>query len=249
MPAREAQPDSPGPDPTRPVPGRATDNAPGDPILSSSASGDLTPRNTELPVPLEQPIDASLEAAARPRATDPTVIAAARAGDEDALRRLLAPEPDRLYAVCLGMLRDPDAARDAAQDALVRIIRGLETYDGRARFTTWTTRIALNVCLTRLRQSARRAGLDRRFAVSSRPIGGEPEAGSRVEETERARRAADTLSQLSEEHRTVLVLRDVRGLDLDRISEALGLPIGTIKSRLFRARIALRTLLEQHDTS
>ena len=183
----------------------------------------------------------------KPRATDPKLIAAAKAGDEAALRRLLAPEPDRLYAVCLGMLRDPDVARDAAQDALVRIIRGLDTYDGRARFTTWTTRIALNVCLTRLREVERRARLDAKHAAGSRLTNREPDAVSRVQGAERGRRAAEALSQLSEEHRTVLVLRDVRGLDLDRISEALGLPIGTVKSRLFRARIALRGVLADQE--
>lgn len=173
------------------------------------------------------------------------LLAAARDGDEDALRSLLAPETDRLYAVCLGMLKNPEAARDAVQDALVRVIRGLETFDGRARFTTWTTRIALNTCLTRLRESERHARLNARFPT--RPT--EPGPGSRVQETERARRAAHALEALSEEHRTVLVLRDVRGLELDQIAETLGLPTGTLKSRLFRARAALRTELESNDQS
>ena len=186
------------------------------------------------------------DAAAR-HAFEATLIAAARARSEDAARRLLEPESDRLYAVCLGMLKNPDAARDAAQDALVRIIRGLESFDGRARFTTWTTRIALNVCLTRLREAHRHARLDARFPFRGHPGTAEPDAASRVEDQERARRAADALATLSEEHRAVIVLRDIRGLELDQIAETLGLPTGTVKSRLFRARLTLRDALSEPD--
>ncbi len=175
-----------------------------------------------------------------------SLIDAARSGDEAALERLLAPETDRLYAICLRMLGRPDQASDAAQDALVRVIRGLEGFDGRARFTTWTTRIAMNVCLTRLRDRQRRARLDPTAAYtreSARPA--EPAAPGRVQGEEDARLVAAALAELSEEHRAVLVLRDIRGMDHDQIAEVLGLPLGTVKSRVFRARAALRDLIDQ----
>lgn len=181
-------------------------------------------------------------------ADDAATLNAAKEGDADAVRRLLAGEPERLHAVCLGMLKDPEAARDAAQDALVRVIRGLETFDGRARFSTWTTRIALNVCLTYLRDTKRHARLNARFPARTFARTAEPEGSSRVQDAERARRAADALATLSEEHRTVLVLRDIRGLDIDHVAEALGLPTGTVKSRLFRARLALRDALGEPES-
>lgn len=175
-----------------------------------------------------------------------TLIEAARAGDQSALERLLGPETERLYAICLRMLGRPDQAADASQDALVRVIRGIEGFDGRARFTTWTTRIAMNVCLTRLRDRQRRARLDPAAAYareSARPT--EPTAPGRVQGAEDARLVAGALAELSEEHRAVLVLRDIRGMDHDQIAETLGLPLGTVKSRVFRARAALRDLVEQ----
>lgn len=187
-----------------------------------------------------------------PSPADPPakLIDAARAGDRAALERLLEPETERLYAICLRMLGRPDQASDAAQDALVRVIRGLEGFDGRARFTTWTTRIAMNVCLTRLRDRQRRARLDPAAAYtreSARAM--EPGAPGRVQGEEDARLVAGALADLSEEHRAVLVLRDIRGMDHDQIAEVLGLPLGTVKSRVFRARAALRELVDQASES
>lgn len=187
-----------------------------------------------------------------PSPADPPakLIDAARAGDRAALERLLEPETERLYAICLRMLGRPDQASDAAQDALVRVIRGLEGFDGRARFTTWTTRIAMNVCLTRLRDRQRRARLNPAVAYtreSARAM--EPGAPGRVQGEEDARLVAGALADLSEEHRAVLVLRDIRGMDHDQIAEVLGLPLGTVKSRVFRARAALRELVDQASES
>lgn len=190
---------------------------------------------------------------------------------------LLARHQPRLYAVCLRMLGRPDPAADVLQDALVRIIRSLHQFDGRAQFGTWSTRIAMNACLSWLRRERHRRhphlsalGLERDPAPADRsptsswaspPAPPRPAAASdpaaeldpalrvqtaddRAGEAERLLRA---LEQLSDEHRAILILRDVRGLEYEQIGHVLDLPLGTVRSRLFRARAALRQHLESPD--
>lgn len=199
-----------------------------------------------------------------PGDADPRVLERARAGEREALDRLLTPYLGRLYLLCLRMLGRPDDARDAAQDALVKIIRGLPAFDGRSRFSTWATRVAMNACLTRLRARARERGRlvageatppDRLVFGSparARPVGvdniaddsREPDAAARVQLADDRARVLRALQAVSPEHRAVLVLRDVHGLEYDRIAAVLEVSIGTVKSRLFRARAALREQVE-----
>jgi RNA polymerase sigma-70 factor (ECF subfamily) len=172
-------------------------------------------------------------------------IRAAADGDRAALHDLLEPEAGRLYAVCLRMLGDAVAAEDASQEALIRIIRSVSGFDRRSRFSTWTTRIAMNVCLTRLRERKRRDRHAPKVRIhAGASARGEPEADERVQDREQRRAVLSALDALSNEHRAVLVLRDVRGMDHEQIGAVLGLPVGTVKSRVFRARAALRGLLE-----
>lgn len=169
---------------------------------------------------------------------------------------LLEAYEDRLYGVCLRMVRNPDTARDLTQDAFVKVIQGLDSYDGRARLSTWMIRVTMNVCLSHLRKQKlrRHASLDAPTrAAADRPwsLGAsleqstEPAADSPVERSQMRRRIEEGLAQLEEDHRAVLVLRDIRGLDYREIAEVLAVPIGTVKSRLFRARAALRDELEK----
>jgi RNA polymerase sigma-70 factor, ECF subfamily len=132
---------------------------------------------------------------------------------------------------------DADAA-DATQEALLAIVRGLDRFDGRARFGTWAYRVATNACLDELRRRARR------------PDPGLPE----YEQAPADRRGADdgvvdritiddALAQLPEEFRVVIVLRDQLGMDYAEIGEALDIPPGTVRSRIARGRGRLATLL------
>jgi RNA polymerase sigma-70 factor (ECF subfamily) len=160
----------------------------------------------------------------------------ARAGDREALAHLLGPELDRIYAVCRRMVRGRGDAEDLAQEALVRIIRGLPSFDGRSSLSTWMTRVAINTCLSWGRSRSRRSEITLAFppeAEPDRPAGvqSEPEEVARIDRA---------LERLSPEHRAILVLRDVRELDYEQIGAALDLPVGTVKSRLFRARAAFR---------
>lgn len=142
--------------------------------------------------------------------------------------------------------QDADAA-DAAQDALIAIVRGLPRFDGRSRFTTWTYRIAVNACLDELRRRRRRpapAELDDDHAQLS--LVGRPEPLDTA--TERVDIDA-AIRQLPLEFRAPVVLRDLCGLDYAEIATVLEIPPGTVRSRIARARAALAPLLAGNPTA
>ena len=181
-----------------------------------------------------------------------------RRGDSGALGALLARYQDRLFAVCVRMVGDRELAADLAQDAMVKLIEGLGSFDERAKFSTWAIRVTMNVCLSRLRSEKlrRHASLDAPLDPGQRPsgkaarpatpiaAGGEHAGLEGVSQDEARRRVQAALLRVDPEQRAILVLRDSRGLEYDQIAEALAVPVGTVKSRLFRARAALRQALE-----
>ena len=187
-------------------------------------------------------------------------VRAIQAGDGSALTPLLTRYQDRLFGVCLRMVGDRDLAADLTQDAMIKVIEGLGSYDGRAKLSTWMIRVTMNVCLSKLRAEKvrRHVSLDAPSSPERHPSGrgsgaayaprvdneGEPVGLGRVERDEVRQRVAAALHRVAPEQRAILVLRDCRGLDYDQIAEVLSVPVGTVKSRLFRARSALRDVLE-----
>lgn len=194
---------------------------------------------------------------------DASLIAAARNGDQSALATLLTRHQARMFGLCYRIVHHREMAADLCQDAMVKIINGLDGYDGRAQFTTWFTRIVINVCLSKLRSEKLRkhASLDAQLGggasaaqsdsstTLSRTIRQSRELtpSSRVEESEERQALLAALSNLDPEQRTILLLRDQRGLDYDEIGDVLGIAVGTVKSRLFRARAALREAAERQN--
>lgn len=179
---------------------------------------------------------------------------AIRRGERDAWTTLLTRYQDRLFGVCYRMVGDRELAADLTQDAMVKIIQGLETYDGRSRLSTWLIRVTMNVCLSRMRSERlrRHASLDTgpegADRAESRIGATEPRESWRIEHQEQKQRLAEALLHLNPDHRAILILRDIRGLDYEQIAEALGIAVGTVKSRLFRARLALRQILEREES-
>jgi RNA polymerase sigma-70 factor (ECF subfamily) len=169
-------------------------------------------------------------------------------GRPEAIEELLRAYQRRVYAVCYRMVRNPDEAADLTQDALVRILEGLHSYDGRAALSTWVIRVTMNCCLSHLRkQKLRRHGsLDEPSGPGDEPWSarleaeGELSAAGRVEQAEMRAALLRALRELDPDMRAILVLRDFQELDYQQIGEVLEIPIGTVKSRLFRARVALR---------
>lgn len=182
------------------------------------------------------------------------LVRKAKAGDREALGALLADQESRLFAVCLRMVGERESARDLAQDALVKAIHALETFDERARFSTWITRIAINACVSHLRKRKLRShpSLDGAAADPADPKLSdrleqrrEPPPHSRVEQSERLEALRLAMGALSPEQRALLLMRDGQDMDYASIAEALNVRVGTVKSRLFRARAALRDAMEQ----
>lgn len=175
---------------------------------------------------------------------DQELIEAWRNGSEAALDTLFERSQGRIYGLCLRMLGRPEVAADVAQDAMMRMYEGLPRFDGRARFTTWSVRVTLNCVYShlrreKLRRHARLPEGDSGFELRSR----EPEPTARIEANDLHRSVVAGLGLLDLQARAILVLRDLQGLDYGDIAEVLGTPIGTVKSRLFRARAALREAL------
>jgi RNA polymerase sigma-70 factor (ECF subfamily) len=176
------------------------------------------------------------------------LIEAYQQGRPEAIEELLRAYQRRVYGVCYRMIRNAEEAADLTQDALVRIMEGLHSYDGRAALSTWIIRVTMNCCLSHLRkQKLRRHGSldepsgDAEEPWSARlPAEGELSAAGRVEQAEMRAVLLRALRELDPDMRAILVLRDLQDLDYQQIAEVLDIPIGTVKSRLFRARVALR---------
>jgi RNA polymerase sigma-70 factor (ECF subfamily) len=169
-------------------------------------------------------------------------VAAVQDGNRAALDTLLRRHYDRLYALCRRMTGDDADAADACQEALMAIVRGLPGFDGRSAFGTWAYRVATNACLDELRRRSRRplAGLDDRVAEGSRGLDGTSRVGDDPGEGVAGRLDLDAaLATLSHDHRAAVVLRDLCQLDYAEIGEVLGIPSGTVRSRIARGRSAL----------
>ncbi|HEX7277929.1 MAG TPA: RNA polymerase sigma factor [Acidimicrobiales bacterium] len=160
-------------------------------------------------------------------------MAAAQDGDRAALDTLLRRHHDRLYALCRRVTGNDADGADACQEALIAIVRSLKGFDGRSSFSTWAYRVATNACLDELRRRRRRPepGLPDDDRSSG---GGDEFAGV---DTRVAVDAA--LAGLPHDYRVAVVLRDLCGLAYGEIAEVLDVPIGTVRSRIARGRMAL----------
>lgn len=174
---------------------------------------------------------------------DHALVQAAAGGDRAALDTLLRRHYDRVFAVCRRITGNDADAADAAQDALISIVRSIGRFDGRSSFSTWAYRIATNASLDELRRRRRRPALvdDRADGHESAVV--DPAAGPRVEAVADRMALDAALAQVPETFRVPLVLRDVGDLDYAEIAESLDLPLGTVKSRIARGRAALAELL------
>ena len=177
------------------------------------------------------------------------LVAAARAGDEDAFGELVRMFHERVYAVIYRMVSQADDARDLAQQAWVKAWQRLGTYKQESQFFTWIYRIAVNTAMDHLRKQGRRkeVSLDA-FPVSdpkpsidwTPPSEGRPDRRLEQEEIRKAFQSA--LASLGPEHRTALVLREVEGLSYQEIAGAMKCRMGTVMSRIFYAR----RLIQEH---
>lgn len=177
--------------------------------------------------------------------TEQELIRAAAAGDEDAFGKLVEQYQRKVYHLALRMCGQEEDAADVAQEAFLAAWRGLPAFRGEAGFATWLYRLTSNAAIDHLRRVKRQRGdvsLDDEDLGLDAPDQA-PGPQERAEGQELRQAVSEGLGRLSDDHRQVLVLREVQGMRYEEIAEALDLDLGTVKSRIARARGALRKIL------
>ena len=178
---------------------------------------------------------------------DKHILARARRGELDALEELVRQYEKRVYAVALRSSGSPEDAADITQEVFLRAWRSIESFRGDSGFSTWLFRITMNLCVDHARHKNAQPQTQPLVVGeedAERPIPDTaPTPEEHLENSELGRELAAALDEVSEEHRRIVLLRDVSGLSYTEIAEVLEISEGTVKSRLSRARIALRTIL------
>ena len=171
---------------------------------------------------------------------DAALVAAALAGRTEAFGTLVERYDRAVYHLAFRTLRDTEEARDATQEAFFKAYRSLRTFKPGAKFSTWIFAIAYHACCDRL---ARR----KRYSNEELPDRADPAAGpeSAAIAGDEARRLRAAIATLPEKYRAVITLYHLQGRQYDEIAEVLGIPMGTVKTHLFRAKEQLRRILSQ----
>ncbi len=165
-------------------------------------------------------------------ATDRDLITLVAEGDREAFTELMARTEDMVFAVCLRIMGNREAARDATQETFVTLFRKADRYKGTAAVTTWLYRVTVNTCYDMLRKAKRRQA----DSLPDHIDPADPQAGDGFTSVELRGPVVEALRSLPEEFRTAVILRDVEGLALTDVAEILEVPVGTVKSRVFRGR-------------
>ncbi|HSB70005.1 MAG TPA: sigma-70 family RNA polymerase sigma factor [Candidatus Methylomirabilis sp.] len=186
---------------------------------------------------------------------DHSLVTRTQAGDVAAFEALVRRYERWVFSLTLRMVGDRGEAEDMAQEVFLKAYRGLPRFKGNSRFSTWLYAIASHHCLNHLQGRRRRPAASARGSAG---VAGEdlpaaerlpdeaPRADDLLEREELARIVQTELTFLTEEHRLILILRDIQGLAYHEIAETLGVELGTVRSRLHRARAAMRERLEAH---
>jgi RNA polymerase sigma-70 factor (ECF subfamily) len=186
---------------------------------------------------------------------DGALVARLRSGEEGAYEELVRGYGGRLLAVARRFLRSEDDARDAVQDAFLAAFRNIERFEGQARLSTWLHRIVVNAALMKLRTRRRRPETSIEDLLPgfledghmSHPASPWRKGDADPAELNQLRGLVlEKIQDLPEGYRNVLMLRDIEDLDTEETAQLMGLSTGAVKTRLHRARQALRTLLEPH---
>lgn len=198
--------------------------------------------------PPNRPMSRTNEAESRP---PDLLVEAFRGGEPGAFDAIVRAHQDRVFAFCARMLSDREDALDVAQEVFLSAYRNMAGFRGEASLSTWLLRIAANRCLNRIRQRAARTareimpgdpeGTD---DLPFQPPGKEWDRPDRMAETRETGRILEAaIARLDEDSRMLVLLSDVEGFSYEELAETAGIPLGTVKSKLHRARMALRKIL------
>ena len=173
------------------------------------------------------------------------LIERAAKGDGEAFSQLMAAQEGRMYAVALRMCGHREDAQDCLQEAMLRIFRSISGFKGQSSFATWVYRITMNTCLDELRRGKRRkaSSLDERIDAGWAPVDDMDTPEHHAMRSEQRRALERAIGELPEDMRSAVVLRDIQGCSYDEIADILDTNVGTIKSRISRARSRLREIL------
>lgn len=170
----------------------------------------------------------------------------AKAGDTECFERLIEGSRQRAYNIALRYLREEQDAMDALQESFLKVYRNLDRFHENSRFDTWVFRIVINTCNDMIRKSKRRISTESSpmayGAVEKRPEPEDPDPGpeQQVVNREQQKQILDVLEQLPKEYKEILILREIQGFSYEEIMELLDCSLGTVKSRISRARMGFR---------
>lgn len=183
--------------------------------------------------------------------TDEDIIKECQRGDRDAFNELVSKYQSRVLNIAYSMLSDKEDAFDAAQEVFVKVYKSIKNFNGQSSFTTWLYRITSNTCSDFLRKRQRGGTVislntsaedDKDFDIEDENASVE----SGIELNERQAAVRKAIGELSEEHRLVITMCDLQDMSYDEIAEILKIPPGTVKSRINRARNALKKKLSEN---
>ncbi|HWA51071.1 MAG TPA: sigma-70 family RNA polymerase sigma factor, partial [Dongiaceae bacterium] len=234
-----------------------------DNLPASNPMSSLSGAHYEAELPQQAPADPA--AGTAPHGAE--LFKRAQLGDRGAFGQIVLLFQNRLYNAILRMIGDPEEARELTQETFTRALVKIDSFRGEAGPYTWLFRIAVNLSISQLRKVQRHRTFSLDHPGSSarggngRPQRGEDQASSlldriaeqrgespadAMQRRERDQHVLEALGRLDAEYRAVLVMRDIEGFDYQQMAEVLDLPLGTLKSRLFRARLALRDELKSY---
>lgn len=184
-----------------------------------------------------------------------TLLRRLRDRDERAFRELMENHRDRVFNITYRMLGNRHEAEDVAQEVFITVFKTIESFREESKFSTWLYRVTVNHCKNRIKYLARRHDRDRdeldetsretNGAVNGTPVrAAQPDKALATAQMEKLLQEA--IGSLDDDHRAVVILRDVEDLSIEEICEITGLPDGTVKSRLHRARLVLRKKMQRH---
>lgn len=184
--------------------------------------------------------------------TESELIKKLKKGDRNAFNELVAQYQNKIINIAYGMLSDREDALDASQEVFIKVYKSIGTFSGGSALSTWIYRIAANVCKDYLRKRQRTARTVSIFGddEEENPMTELPDEKHTPEEaaehTELQMQIRKAINDLNQDYKSVLVLCDIEGMPYDRASEILRIPVGTVKSRLNRARSALRKKISEN---
>lgn len=180
------------------------------------------------------------------------LISMVKNGNMEAFEELIKNNEKIVYNICFRMLSNSEDAKDISQEVFIKIYKNIDKYNYKASFSTWIYKIAVNTCIDEIRKKKKEkeetVSIDSEIlygdnTISPQYISKEPSPEERVINKENNNDIINSINKLSEEHKNIIVLRDVLGLSYIEISEVLDITIGTVKSRIARSRKSLRDIL------